>query len=77
MWPLTLRQGVLGTVVLCVYMCSRHILIFLLQAAVMQMQMSEAELSDLSHTREPSSKKGTDKHNSRVSSYNDLVLIFQ
>ena len=37
------------------------------QAAVMQMQMSEAELSELSHTREPPSKKGSDKHSSRVS----------
>ena len=59
----------------CVHVDAHHILIFLSQAAVMQMQMSEAELSDLSHTREPSSKKGTDKHNSRVSSYNDWVLI--
>lgn len=62
----------------CTSVCHSRIIVFVfhmpymvfhfysVQAAVMQMQMSEAELSELSHTREPPSKKGSDKHNSRV-----------
>ena len=33
-----------------------------LQAAVMQIQMNEAELNDLSQAREPSSKKNSEKY---------------
>ena len=45
------------------------------QAAVMQMQMNEAELNDLSHTREPASRKGSDKH-SRVSHVLDVEIHY-